>query len=268
MFSGTTFAQPISVQALRQDSGKVPAVPASYQRTFNRFEAKYLLPQREIPGLVSELDGYVSPDPHGEGAWGYPVSSVYWDSADLAMFWEKIEGIKFRRKLRFRSYGGSGELFVEIKQRLDRTIQKRRARWPIERIRKAFGWGDEAGSSDEEEIDDPIVAEALLLRHSYRLRPRMAIRYRRRAFFGTYEPDLRLTFDTRVQYSSTRLEAERPLETGKYLVDPRIAVMEVKFNERVPLWLLKLIARRELSLVRLSKYCSAVDREFFDSELT
>ncbi|MFQ5745759.1 MAG: VTC domain-containing protein [Gemmatimonadota bacterium] len=242
-------------------------MPASYQRTFNRFEVKYLLPQAEIRSLLSELDGYLLPDPHGDGVWGYPVHSVYWDSADLTMFWEKIEGIKFRRKLRFRSYG-DGEPFVEIKQRLDRTIQKRRARLPLDRMRSVFGWGRDPEPAADADIDDPIVAEAVLLRHSYRLEPRVAIRYRRRAFFGAYEPDLRLTFDTRVQYSTTRLEPAPPLETGKYLVDPRLAVMEIKFNERVPLWLLRLVARRGLSLVRLSKYCGAVDREFFGSELT
>lgn len=47
-------------------------------------------------------------DPHA-GPQGYPVWSVYYDSSDLRLYWEKIEGLKFRRKLWFRRYGALGE---------------------------------------------------------------------------------------------------------------------------------------------------------------
>jgi hypothetical protein len=96
----------------------------------------------------------------------------------------------------------------------------------------------------------------------------MAISYRRRAFFAVFESDLRITFDTRVQYHSRDLDIARPFETGKYLIRPELVVVEVKFNERVPRWLCKLIAKYELQFVRLSKYCTAVDLEFFRGDLT
>ncbi|MFQ5690917.1 MAG: VTC domain-containing protein [Gemmatimonadota bacterium] len=233
--------------------------------TFNRFELKYLVRQRVIPEFLGELAGYLRPDPNATGPWGYPVFSAYWDSDAFALFWEKIEGLKYRRKLRFRRYGDEPFVFIEIKQRTDRTLQKRRARWPLTRTVAAFGPDSDHGPIQP---DDPIVSEALVLKHRFRLRPRMAISYRRRAYFGVYEPDLRVTFDHRVLYRATEVDIARPVRSGRDLIDPRLAIMEVKFDERVPTWLGKAVRRHGFQMVRLSKYCSAVDRTYFGNTLT
>lgn len=236
-------------------------------RTANRFELKYLLAHHVVSAFVSALGEYTEEDPHNNGGQGYPVFSIYWDSPEFALFWEKIEGIKYRRKLRFRRYPDGEGAYVEIKQRTDRTLQKRRVRWPLERVFETFG-ADGATSWTGPAVEHPVASEALFLCHQYRLRPVMGIRYRRRAFFGTYEPDLRITLDARVQYHARDLDLSRPFETGKYLVDPRLIILEIKFTERVPAWLCKLVSRFRLQVVRLSKYCTAVDREYYGGRLT
>ena len=238
----------------------------SLTATLNRFEVKYLVPTRGLPHLIAELGEYVVPDRHASGAQGYPIFSIYWDSAELLLFWEKIEGLKSRRKLRFRRYLDSEEAFLEIKQREDRTLRKRRTTWPVERLVRAFG----DGRSLEWELaaGDPVASEAMALVQRLRLAPRAGVLYRRRAFVGGFDPELRVTFDSRIQYRTTDLDLARPFDTGKYLLDPRATVMEIKYNHRAPVWLTKLIRRRELNLVRMSKYCSAIDAEFFGHELT
>ena len=237
-----------------------------YVRSFDRYELKYLIRHGMVSDFVRALDGYVYTDPNCNGEGDYPIYSVYCDSPDLSFFWEKIEGIKFRRKVRFRRYGESPEVFLEIKQRVDRTLQKRRVRWPLEKVAHTFCCGDPL---DKLEPDgDPVLSEVAFLWHQYRLRPCMAISYRRRAFFALYEPDLRITLDSRVQYHACELDLRQPFETGKYAVDPEFVVMEIKFNDRVPLWLCKEVNRFGLQQVRLSKYCAAVDREFFQGRLT
>jgi hypothetical protein len=37
------------------------------------------------------------------------------------------------------------------------------------------------------------------------------------------------------------------------------AVLEIKANDRVPYWLTHLVARNNLQLTRMSKYCSSLD---------
>jgi hypothetical protein len=238
-----------------------------YVRSFNRFEIKYLVPHQAVRRLLGELHDYLQPDPHCESEWGYPVYSIYWDSDGLSLFWEKIEGLKNRRKLRLRRYADDSSVFIEIKQRTDRTLQKRRVLWPIEQALSILG-NDVGGDEDCSEPDDAVLSEALVLRHLYQLRPRMAISYLRRAYFGRFEPDLRVTVDRRVQYLHTQLDIRMPFPGGYYLVDPRLVVMEIKFSDRVPVWLAKAVRRHQLQMVRLSKYCTAVDRTYFGNTLT
>lgn len=235
-------------------------------RSINRFELKYVVHRDVAKEFIRSLDGYVYADPNSNGGDGYPIYSLYCDSAGLALFWEKIEGLKFRRKVRFRRYGSEQDVFVEIKQRVDRTLQKRRVRWPLNRLVQTFCSGNQFDGNGSKL--DPVSAEVFFLWNHYGLEPRMAISYRRRAFFAAFESDLRITFDTRVQYNSLDLDIERPFEKGKYVIEPELVIVEVKFNERVPLWLCKAIAKYGLRLVRFSKYCTAVDREFFRGDLT
>src|SRR5205085_4273084 len=118
---------------------------------------------------------------------GYRVYSVYWDTHDFRFFWEKIEGMKFRRKLRFRRYGDHPAIFAEVKQREDRTVQKRRLSWPASRIGEVFGDGDRP--IDWDAIgDDSVATEIGLLIQRLSLRPRMAVSYRRRALMGRFDP--------------------------------------------------------------------------------
>jgi len=236
-------------------------------RSDNRFELKYMVSHEQMVDLVEDLRAYVREDANWENDRGYPIHSVYWDSEDWTFFWEKIEGLKDRRKLRARRYAGVDYGFIEIKHRTDRTLQKRRARLPLDVLYASF----RGGSDDPDpamEHGDEVVNEALYLRYRYRLKPRMAISYRRRAFYGVFEPDLRITFDSRVQYHAVDTDIARPFETGSYLVDPRVSILEIKFNDRVPAWLIRLASSHGLRVIRLSKYCTAVDHAHFGNRLT
>lgn len=236
-------------------------------RSDNRFELKYLVGHDRISELVEDLRPYLREDANWENERGYPIHSVYWDSDEWTFFWEKIEGLKDRRKLRARRYAGVDYGFIEIKHRTDRTLQKRRARVPLDVMFASFRGGDDE-IDPAAERDDAVLNEALYLRYRYRLKPKMAISYRRRAFYGFWEPDLRVTIDSRVQYHSVDTDISRPFETGTYLVDPRVSILEIKFNDRVPTWLVRLVSSHGLQMIRLSKYCTAVDLAHFDNQLT
>ncbi|MEP6572355.1 MAG: polyphosphate polymerase domain-containing protein [Gemmatimonadota bacterium] len=232
---------------------------------FNRFEFKYLVSAKRLNGLLEELSPYTRWDPYSGNGEGYRVYSIYWDSPGLTCFWEKLEGLEIRRKLRFRTYGTGPDVFVEIKGRTDRTVQKRRVRLPLAEASRLLTSGPRGAGMV---AGHPVAEEVEVFAHRYQLAPRMAIAYRRRALFGSETSDLRVTFDSRIQYSAADLDISRPFETGQYLMDPRVVVMEIKYNGRAPLWLSKLVSRREFHLIRLSKYCTAVDKVYFEGQLT
>ncbi|MBM3991196.1 MAG: polyphosphate polymerase domain-containing protein [Planctomycetes bacterium] len=235
--------------------------PSAYLRDFNRFEQKYLVRIDDARALSAELAGFAEFDPHS-GPQGYSIHSQYWDSPELRFFWEKLDGQKFRRKLRLRRYAQGDEAFVEIKQRIDRTVQKRRARRTVAELVALF----ERGSIDaelEREETDPVVREALVLCREHRLAPKIAVSYRRQAWFARFETDLRITLDTRLMFDEHALDLARPFERGSWILPPELAVLELKYNQRVPLWLVALAKKHRLELVRFSKYCAAIDLAFY-----
>lgn len=102
-------------------------------RKFNRFELKYLISFEMAQKLQQDLKKYVIPDGYSKNENGlYTLSSLYYDTDDYRFYREKIEWLKYRRKLRIRQYEASEWLkddsivYVEIKQRVDRVTQKRR----------------------------------------------------------------------------------------------------------------------------------------------
>ena len=64
-------------------------------------------------------------------------------------------------------------------------------------------------------------------------------------------------------YDAHELDLARPFETGRWILPPQLVVLELKFNHRVPQWLLALVRKHGLEVVRFSKYCAAADLAFF-----
>lgn len=250
-------------------------------RTFNRFELKYLVPIRDAERFKEALRRNLVPDHHGDSAGCYYLSSLYYDSPDYRFYWEKVDGIKFRRKLRIRCYETGGPLtpdtpvFVEIKQRVNRVTQKRRVLLPYGQALRLCGErrAPEAGGADEGSdmqgrlrlsrsasgVDAAVIDEILAMAWEYDLRPASIVRYARQALVGTeYDIGLRVTFDTDLTYRVGDL-ALHEAKSGLLLFPAGWTVVEIKVNERIPYWLTELVAAHNLGLVRVSKYCRSIE---------
>jgi SPX domain protein involved in polyphosphate accumulation len=228
---------------------------------FNRYEIKYLVPREVLDDLRDDLRRRLDIDGYSAGG-GYGVWSVYYDTPRLRFYWEKIEGLRFRRKLRIRHYGDrfvvddDTPVFVEIKQRVNRVTQKRRVQVPYSQARQLC---DQRQMIDCEGSGRGFLEEVVGLVAGLDLRPIAVTGYQREALVGR-EADvgLRVTLDHRV------LGRDRDFHLGaeaenRFIVPPRLAVLEVKANERVPYWLTDLTARHNLAVARMSKYCQSVE---------
>ncbi len=231
-------------------------------KRFNRFELKYIVSGTTADALVAELRAHVRPDPEGGDTGIYQVTSLYFDTPDDSFFRAKIEGLKFRRKLRIRRYGDLGlqadeAVAVEIKQRINRTTQKRRVAVPLE---DAIDLCSGFALSLDDERDQAVASEIEFLVRSLQLRPAVTVSYMRQAFMGgVYEPGLRVTFD---RYLWCREPVFGLGPTGPrflFLPEDRV-VVEVKANDAVPLWTSRLLARHGCTMTRYSKYCAALAR--------
>lgn len=233
----------------------------SKMHAFNRYEIKYLVPVDALPDLRDEFAARMDADAHG-GTSGYGVWSLYYDTIDLRFYWEKIEGLRFRRKLRVRHYGDRSTIdddttvFVEIKQRVNRVTQKRRIALPY---RKARELCDGRVLIDHEPGEAAFVEEVLELITGLNLRPTAMTGYHRDAFLGRdADVGLRVTIDYRIRGRDRDFHLGADSE-NRLIVPAKLAVLEVKANERIPYWLTDLTARHSLSVVRVSKYCQSVE---------
>jgi SPX domain protein involved in polyphosphate accumulation len=230
-------------------------------RAFNRFELKYLADRLLAEALRDELRRRLDADTHSrEGS--YTVWSRYYDTADLRFYWEKIEGIRYRRKLRIRHYGLPSALtpdtpvWVEVKQRVNRVTQKRRAHLPYAQALRLCGGAEPAGPDPR---DAGVVEEVLAMVAEHDLRPTTVVGYVREPFVGRDEDTgLRVTIDSRVRGRDRDLDLGAEGE-NRMCVRPDLSVVEVKVNERAPYWLTDWIARHDLQLIRMSKYCQSVE---------
>ena len=184
---------------------------------------------------------------------------MYYDTPALRFYWEKIDGLPFRRKLRIRCYGDAagvsptGTVHVEIKQRVNRVTQKRRLEMPYEQA------GSLCGGSPTP-FDDPLSQEIRGLVAGMSLMPTAIVGYQREALVGgLFDPGVRVTFDTRVRGRDRDLRFGASNAANRYVIDPSMAVLEVKVDDRVPSWITALVANHGLRTTRLSKYCRTID---------
>jgi len=235
---------------------------SSVIRKFNRFELKYLITLQQAELFKSALRTYLVPDEHGNNNGRYALASLYYDSPDLHCYWEKEDGLKFRRKLRIRRYETDEVLtdetpvFLEIKQRIDRVTQKRRAILP---------YGEALRLCNDRQIpsnglgDKALLDEIYVFLWQYDLRPASLVRYDRQAFMGTeYDIGLRVTFDTSLSFQARQLHLHEQ-HYGLPMLPANSVVMEIKVNERIPYWLTDLIAAHNLQRIGVSKYCRSIE---------
>lgn len=234
---------------------------ASRLHAFNRYEIKYFVDEMKVPELRRELAARMDTDPYSPHG-GYPVTSLYYDTPDLRFYWEKIEGLKFRRKVRMRLYGDpaactdDSAVQVEIKQRVNRVTQKRRTALPYG---VALRW---LNGREDIECDDsqrPFVDEVSGLVGNLDLRPIVTTGYLREAFVGRdADLGLRVTIDHKVHGRDRDFHFASGAE-NRFIIPPKLAVVELKANERVPYWATDLTARLDMSVIRVSKYCQSVE---------
>ncbi|MCK2218391.1 polyphosphate polymerase domain-containing protein [Actinomadura sp. ATCC 31491] len=228
---------------------------------FNRYEIKYLVDVAEAAALREEIEQRLDRDRHS-GDHGYGVWSVYYDTRQLRFYWEKIEGLKFRRKLRVRHYGdrfavgADTPVYVEIKQRVNRVTQKRRVRLPYADALRLCDGREPVGHDPSRRA---FLEEVLDLVLRLDLRAVAVTGYQRHAYVGRdADVGLRVTFDQRIRGRDRDFHLGADSE-NRLIVPARKSIVEVKANERVPYWLTDLTAKRNLQVVRVSKYCQSVE---------
>lgn len=166
----------------------------------NRREFKYLVSPVQTAQIARRLERVMLPDPNN-GADGYTVRSLYFDTLSDRDYTDKLNGYYQRRKIRLRSYGTDSTLKLELKEKQGDYQRKRSlllTRPEAEQMQHGqYGFLLARPEPLAQQLYTRLVTECY--------RPRCLVVYRRTAYY-LRENDTRVTFDSRVASSMTALD--------------------------------------------------------------
>jgi hypothetical protein len=228
------------------------------QEKFKRFEFKYVLPERQREIFEEYVKKFMDVDSHIRKFSNaqYFVRSLYFDSPENAAFYEKIDGIKKRKKYRLRVYetelSETTNLFLEEKGRYNQRVFKHRVAVDTDIYRDVIRTGNYARLGDS--LADTEVGRRFM--DSYlrkRLSPKVLVDYYRRPYVSNYDVYFRVTLDQQLSACSTRELFEKNIPDMRLCL-PGYTIVEVKFNRRIPAWFHRVLKLMELERVSISKF--------------
>lgn len=224
--------------------------------SLRRLEFKFPLSHAKAELIKDGLRPFMLEDPHGRGG-SYRVNSLYFDSPTWGCYWEKVFGLKDRKKVRLRYYGETLKedtpVFLEIKRKNDKEVSKGKAKLPY---RACYGLlsGQNLGKNltGLSEEEPHLIEEFLLMIRKNGMRPKVLVSYWRTAFSDGKKDGFRVTFDSHIMAARSRGLVPRAAPRELF---PGRQVMEVKFSRSVPAWFHLLAAKYGIRRGNFSKYC-------------
>lgn len=228
----------------------------------NRHECKFVVSEAVARLVLRRVMPFVRPDAHAARAAGdaYPISSLYLDDRAHSLYRESKDGLAYRYKLRVRSYSDdpAQPVFVEVKRRHDRIVQKMRCAVPRDRLADVLA-GRAVAPVDARADAGASLAEFQRLVQVRRAVPAVIVNYHRQAYVGLDDEEVRVTIDRDLCALPTSDPVVRVDTAGFVVVRSPGVVLELKFTDRSPPWMTEAIRACQLRRQSFSKYCSAFD---------
>jgi len=185
----------------------------------------------------------------------YHVRSLYFDTSDYHIYFEKIGGNCDRTKFRIRTYSDviadKLDIRVEMKLRRGDLTEKYGAYIGIEECQhflKTRHWLNN---------DHPVLMEferQVLLRD---LKPKLLVEYSREGFKALDGEDIRITFDHRISSAPSQVLFPKSVLWHNHY--EQCIVLEIKHKGNLPVWLTKVIKENVLKLVSNSKFALGIE---------
>lgn len=203
-------------------------------------------------------DEYLTPNQPN----GYPVYSLYLDSPQLSLYRATAQGMKNRFKLRIRYYDDRPDspIFPEIKRRLDQVVQKQRVGIRREKHSELIrGYAPSRFDMLNDTQDFGALQEFCQLYRSLNAIPTLIVGYHRQAYIDKITGTCRVTFDRNIRTRSfdefegltTELQPARHQDPG--------VILEMKYVDRLPQWMHRIIHTFGLQRQSVPKYGWSVE---------
>ena len=177
-----------------------------------RSEEKYLIDSVTHQELEYALEKILSPDSYSEQG-AYKVKSLYFDTIDDRDYYDKVNGVEKKKKIRLRTYGAGTTLKLECKEKIGELQHKTSLVVNPDEV-EAMTRGEYGWLLDRTEIEAARFYSILMLGI---YRPVAMVEYERRAFVYP-EYHTRITFDGRIRYSEINFDIFDPNISYNYIM--------------------------------------------------
>jgi len=241
-----------------------------------RSEFKYIVHESKMDSIRQMILPFVDVDKYAKDRTNnqYTVRSIYFDTPKFDYYFEKLDGIKNRKKLRIRGYDEKitdNTVFLEIKRKYEAPIVKYRA--PVT-------YGNVLDIFEKSRINGHIVpgnkfplafeSAQRFLYHVYskNLRPVILVIYEREPYLYKFDKTVRVTFDKNLRGKGYPSLTELYNEYNVHRSLQNHFIMEVKFNKHFPDWMNNVVAAHGLRRQAASKYCICLDESRIVKNIT
>ena len=215
----------------------------------SRREIKYEVGLCLAAVLRQRLAAVLAEDPHNGGS-GYLVRSVYFDTPDALDYYQKLDGLDNRKKLRLRIYGfGDAPAKLELKQKQGAFQRKRSLTLSRPQAEQLLA-GDSSCLEDCGEFGQQMAR--LMALGAYR--PSCLVEYDRIAFCCPTN-DTRVTLDSRLRSSEGCFRLYDPTVQLTPVGRPGMVTLEVKYNHFLLSFVKDSVNMAGMLNVSASKYC-------------
>lgn len=194
-----------------------------------RNEVKYIISKNQAKILMQRLNLIMELDTNTYEDDSYLIRSLYFDDLDSNSYYEKLDGILYRKKYRIRLYNGDDKFIrLECKHKHNNMTAKEQALINKEICSKIID-----GNYDIE-TNDEVLKKFLLDIETRHLVPSVIVDYKRVAYIYPIST-VRITFDYNIKsgrYNYNLFDNDTSLVN---VIDDNMVVLEVKFDEVLPL---------------------------------
>ena len=215
-----------------------------------RFERKFIIPER----LTHSIEEVIKSNSALMRKIFYPrfINNIYFDTPRFKYFFENIDGVSERMKMRIRWYGNlKGKIkkpVLEFKQKQGLTGKKNSIVLPSFDLKEIFSPGFSSSLFQKSNLD--VGRKALMLS----LKPTVINRYQRK-YFLSFDKKFRITLDDQLEYFP--LSSDKHL-SSRGLKDSLSMIMELKYSPTDQLESNKITQEFPFRVIKNSKYVRGI----------
>ena len=225
-----------------------------------RHELKYIISEGEHKLLATRIKACLKQDYYASLSGGeYLIRSLYFDDPFDSALWEKASGVGSRDKFRIRIYNYSDSAIkLERKHKEGQYIKKDSVSISREDCEQIVRGRFECLKHN----DSPFAMQFYGIFKANHLRPKVLVDYTREPYVFPAE-DVRITFDKNVRTAMRCTDLFNPNVVTYPVWDLcNCMVLEVKFNESLPLYVQELLTLGASERTAASKYVFCRQYEF------